>query len=55
VDPVDLHRAAVTPAVEHAIAHDALDGVQRAAEAVDSGAARDRLAQWAALTEALAA
>lgn len=37
------------------IAHDALDGVQRAAEAVDSGAARDRLAQWAALTEALAA
>ena len=28
---------------------------QRAAEAVDSGAARDRLAQWAALTEALAA
>jgi anthranilate phosphoribosyltransferase len=36
-------------------AHDALDGVQRAAEAVDSGAARDRLAQWAALTEALAA
>jgi anthranilate phosphoribosyltransferase len=37
------------------MAHDALDGVQRAAEAVDSGAARDRLAQWAALTEALAA
>lgn len=36
------------------VAQDALEGVRRAAEAIDSGLAKARLAQWAALSQAVA-